>query len=461
MRWFRAAGLVFLLAVAVVVGVGRAGATPPAGITEFSIPADSKSYAITAAPDGTIWFLENSLNAVGELNPSSGAVKSFKIPTAASSPQAIVAGPDKALWFTEFAGQHIGRIPMTATSAGQIHEYFVPQPNPGLYTGNGANPDWMARGSDGNLYFTDNGGGAIGRITPSGTVTAYNTPEQPSFGGSIAAGPSNTLWFTEGGTPNTGRITATANPGVAEYTEPHGSQFFAAGSDGGVWFIEGGNKIARMTTSSTITDEYAVPTASAGLKQIVPGPAGTLWFTEASANQIGCITTAGAISEYPVPTPDATPVGIASGPHHTIWFTEFSASKVAYLTAPSNGTCPPGGVMPPSNWYAIEPRVSCASAGCVVISVLVTFDTAGHVIAEQDLTHSGAATKRRPPTLVRPLSRSIPAGMYTLKLRLTKAGAQVLQAKHRLTVKVRFVFTPTDGSPATKVRSVTFKQRKR
>jgi virginiamycin B lyase len=372
-----------------------------------------------------------------------------------------VAGPDKALWFTEFAGQNIGRIPMTATSAGQISEHHVPQPNPSWYTGNGANPNWIARGSDNNLWFTDNGGGAIGRITPSGTVTAYNTFEQPSYGGSIAPGPNDTLWFTEGGTPtNSGSITAAGTPSVTEYTEPHGAQFITAGSDGALWFIENGNKIARMDTSGNLTDEYPVPTGGAGLKQIVGGPAGTLWFTEANANQIACITTAGAISEYPVPTPDAAPVGIASGPHHTIWFTEWAANKIAYLTAPSNGSCPPGGLQPPSNWYAIEPRVSCANAGCTVISVLVTFDTAGHVIAEQDLTHSRAArstTGGKPATRVRPLRRSVRAGLNTLKLRLTNAGAQQLIAKHRLAVKVRFVFTPSGGTAATKIRTETFK----
>ncbi len=456
------AGLVLVLAFVVVAGVGRAAATSTAGITEFSIPAGSKSYAITAAPNGTIWFLENSLNAVGELNPNTGAVKSFNIPTANSSPQAIVAGPDKALWFTEFAGQQIGRIPMTATSAKQIHEYLVPQPNPSWYTGNGANPDWIALGADQNLWFTDNGGGAIGRITPAGKVTAYNTLEQPSYGGSIAAGPNDTLWFTEGGTPsNAGRITTSGTPTVTEFNEPNAPQFITAGSDDGLWFIESGNKIARMTTSGNVTGEYPVPTAGAGLKQIVGGPAGTLWFTEAGASQIACITTAGAISEYPTPTPHATPVGIASGPHHTIWFTEFSAGKVGFLTAPANGTCPPGGVQPPSNWYAIEPRISCAYAGCTVISVLVTFDTAGQVIAEQDLPHAGAAAKRKPQALVKPLHRSVAAGQATLKLRLTKAGARQLRANHKLKVKVRFIFTPTGGSAATKVRSITFKQTKK
>ena len=470
-RLWGVAGFASVVAVIAVTGVGQAAATHPSpAIGEFSIPAGSKSYSITAAANGTVWFLENSLNAVGELNPSTGVVKSFKIPTANSSPQYIVAGPDKALWFTEFAGQHIGRIPMTATSAKQIHEYFVPQPNPGLYTGNGANPNGIALGSDGNLYFTDNGGGAIGRITPAGKVTAYNTNEQPSFGGNIERGPNDTLWFTEGGgSPpfNAGRVSTSGTPSVTEYNLPNSAHSFAAGSDGGVWIVENGNKIARMDTSGHITNEYPIPSAHPGANQITPGPAGTLWFTEVNANQIACITTAGAISEYHVPTADSTPLGITAGPNHTIWFTEYSSNRIGYLTAPSNGTCPPGdvGQPQPSNQYVIEPRISCAYAGCTVISVLVTFDSAGAVVAEQDLPASAAAARadatRRPPTLLKSLHKSVSGGLQELKLRLTNAGVHQLRTTHRLTVKVRFMFTPTGGSAHTLLRSVTFKQPKK
>ena len=46
---------------------------------------------------------------------------------------------------------------------------------------------------------------------------------------------------------------------------------------------------------------FAVPTAGAGLSNIVAGPDGALWFNEQDGFAVGRITTAGAVTEIPVP----------------------------------------------------------------------------------------------------------------------------------------------------------------
>jgi virginiamycin B lyase len=46
---------------------------------------------------------------------------------------------------------------------------------------------------------------------------------------------------------------------------------------------------------------FAVPTAGAGLSNIVAGPDGALWFNEQSGFAVGQITTAGVVTEFPVP----------------------------------------------------------------------------------------------------------------------------------------------------------------
>ncbi len=54
------------------------------------------------------------------------------------------------------------------------------------FTGIGIiNPDGVAAGPDGNMWFTNNGNNSIGRITPSGTVTNFTGPthQQPVRGG--------------------------------------------------------------------------------------------------------------------------------------------------------------------------------------------------------------------------------------------------------------------------------------
>jgi virginiamycin B lyase len=64
-----------------------------------------------------------------------------------------MAGPDGALWFTEQAGNKIGRI----TPAGAITEFSIPTP--------GAAPLFITAGPDGALWFVESNVNKIGRIT--------------------------------------------------------------------------------------------------------------------------------------------------------------------------------------------------------------------------------------------------------------------------------------------------------
>jgi len=107
----------------------------------------------------------------------------------------LVAGPDGALWFTEDNGNHIGRI----TTAGSITEFAVPTPSAG--------PNALAAGPDGALWFEETNARKFGRITTSGAFTEYTLPN--GFGGAagIVTGPDGALWFTDPISNAIGRIT--------------------------------------------------------------------------------------------------------------------------------------------------------------------------------------------------------------------------------------------------------------
>ena len=78
----------------------------------------------------------------------------------------LVSASDGALWFTENSGNKIGRI----TTAGVITEYSIPT--------NSSRPQGITAGPDGALWFTENSGNKIGRMTTSGAITEYPSPRR-------------------------------------------------------------------------------------------------------------------------------------------------------------------------------------------------------------------------------------------------------------------------------------------
>ena len=101
----------------------------------------------------------------------------------------------------------------------------------------------MTAGPDGNLWFTETNGN-IGRITPAGVITEFQTDVAPLS--DITTGPDGNLWFI--GTSTVGRITPTgAITSYQAQTVGGGPEYIITGPDGNLWFTEtGGDKMGRI-----------------------------------------------------------------------------------------------------------------------------------------------------------------------------------------------------------------------
>ena len=199
-------------------------------------------------------------------------------------------------------------------------------------------PLGIAPGPDGNLWFTEDAGNRIGRITTAGTITEFPLPQPESLLRNITSGPDSRLWFTEASqTKSTiGAITTTG--AIVQFTLPITNSQplgIAVGPDGNIWFTESnpfaGNKIGRISTSGSLT-EFAIPTPASVPFDIAPGPDGNLWFTEFFGNKIGRITTSGTIDEFTIATPLSEPRDITTGPDGRLWFTESFGARIGAIT---------------------------------------------------------------------------------------------------------------------------------
>jgi uncharacterized repeat protein (TIGR01451 family) len=317
----------------------QAQATAAAG-TLVSSPVDSLAnmnnfLGIVDAPANAGLFDNATRNVRGEmagraqaarymirkLLPPTGTIVEFTLPNTGSRPWGIASGPDGNLWFAENNGNRIGRI----TTAGVITEFAIPTAS--------ALPGGITAGPDGNVWFTELLGNKIGRITPAGAITEFVIPTASSRAIGITAGPDGNLWFTEEIGNKIGRITPAGV--ITEFAIPtatSSAEYIALGPDGNLWFPEySANKIGRITPLGVIT-EFALP-AGGGPSGIASGPDGNLWFPEVNASRIGRITPAGVITEFALPTPGSQPRDqIASGPDGNLWFTEYAGNRIGQIT---------------------------------------------------------------------------------------------------------------------------------
>ena len=318
--------LTLLLLGSIVLGaLGFMGRGPLAPLTSRATQPKSTVKQPTATA--------NQPTATATPRPMAGVITEFSLSRGAE-PNDITIGPDGNLWFTEDNGNRIGRI----TPAGQIAEYPVPTPD--------SQPNAIIAGSDGNLWFTEPNGNKIGRITPDGQITEYLIPTPRSQTYWMIAGPDGNFWFTELGGDKIGRITPQGT--ITEYRIPtpfSTPTLITVGPDRNLWFTEQlGNKIGRITPQGTIT-EYTIrtPTTQEPSNQpvgIISGPDENLWFTEIGeylngefvGGKIGRITPAGEITEFAPPTANSLPDVIISGPDGNVWFSEGNGDSIGRIT---------------------------------------------------------------------------------------------------------------------------------
>jgi virginiamycin B lyase len=108
--------------VCLLKGTSLLGRITAAGhVTTQNVPGDGARLGIVATSDAT-YVTETDANAIGRLGKD-GAVTSLPIPTANSVPMAMASAPDGGVWFTELTVGRLGRID---PSSGTMHEYVLP-----------------------------------------------------------------------------------------------------------------------------------------------------------------------------------------------------------------------------------------------------------------------------------------------------------------------------------------------
>lgn len=219
---------------------------------------------ITAGSDGNLWMTDFSIGSGGGIDKISPSGILLATYSDSDFPYDVVLGSDGNVWYT--GNQDIGRI----TPSGVITQF----PWPGESSGR------IINGPDGNLWVISedqNQVPVIGRITTGGVITSFPAPE---LGGhhvpqSIAAGPDGNVWYADGIEGTIARMTPSGVVTLYATPESVDASEIAAGPDGSLWFTASGNQVGRITTSGQI----GVFDAGIGTGRIGAGPDGRIWLT--------------------------------------------------------------------------------------------------------------------------------------------------------------------------------------
>jgi hypothetical protein len=138
----------------------------------------------------------------------------------------------------------------------------------------------MTAGPDGNLWFTEGAGEAVGHINPvTHEVGTFGIPTKAGFPENIVTGPDDELWFTESEASQIGRIVAAGGvisefPTLTTKGRPLG---ITPGSDGNMWFVEEhGDQVGRIGSGTPGPLESA-PTVSGGGRVGTPQLCNVSW----------------------------------------------------------------------------------------------------------------------------------------------------------------------------------------
>lgn len=213
-------------------------------VSNFTDASISHPTGITTGPDGALWFANQGNNSIGRIT-TSGSVSNFTN-AGIVSPYDITPGPNGALWFTNQNPSGISSVGEISTG-GSVSSFTNSKiTNPYGIVADGSSV-WIT-----NLPGGSGGSDAIESLSSSGSVTHVYKDPSLSNPSSITVGSDGALWFVNNGNASIGRITTSGT--ISNYTDPtiDGPIWIAAGSDGALWFSNQSNSsIGRITTSVT------------------------------------------------------------------------------------------------------------------------------------------------------------------------------------------------------------------
>lgn len=151
-------------------------------VREIPTGATDGMPSMIAASGDDVWFTLNQANAVGRLPGGSDQVELRVLPTEGAGPVGITAAADGSVWFVQIGAGQIGRI----DPAGVLVEHPLPDRD--------SKPHAIAADPSGGCWFTLWGSNQVGHIGADGEMVLVDLPTPDSQPHGLAVAPDGAVW---------------------------------------------------------------------------------------------------------------------------------------------------------------------------------------------------------------------------------------------------------------------------
>jgi virginiamycin B lyase len=297
---------------AIAAGIGWLAlhvSDPSAHFVEYPVrEASQMPTAITAGPDGSVWFTIDLYDAIGRLRD--GHIEFLPTGVKAIEPIGLAAAPDGSAWFTDNAAHAISRIAVS----GEVTR--IPLDTPSVRLGR------LAVGANGAVWFAEETGYSISEIRDGKLVRhLYDSPRGGPYG--VAVAPDGTAWASLQSGDQIVRISP--DGAVKAFDLPSAASVpsdVAIGPDGTVWFLEyRTGSVGRL--SGDAIQEFPIGERAVGLSGLAVAPDGAVWFGLLREGSLGRLRD-GKVARFPLPRARARPYTVAVDRAGNVWYADIS-----------------------------------------------------------------------------------------------------------------------------------------
>jgi virginiamycin B lyase len=297
-------------------------------IDEWSLPNAKAAFVPhdpAFAPDGSAWYTAYGANTLGRLNPATGEIKEYPLPTADSGPHGLVADRQGNIWYTANKAGAVGRLDPKSS---HVIEYKMPDPA-------ARDPHTPVFDQRGILWFTVQNGNFIGKLDPSiGTVVLkpVSTPKAMPHG--IVIDRIGRPIFAMAGINKIG-VVEPKTMDIQEIVLPEGARprRLAVTSDGGVWYGDSARGfLARLDLRTKQVKEFRSPGGAGSGPYSIAVTADIIWYTESSLDPNRLVRfdpKSESMQSWPLPSTGSVVRHAVAAPDGSVWLALSGIGKIA------------------------------------------------------------------------------------------------------------------------------------